>query len=227
MPDFNEPQSRNEAILQNMLGADNVLPEPQSRIEELLQEILEQGQGGSVTPESIVTATGQMTTQQAADTLGNIGGVAQDGGVATVPTIVASLSDDDGVRVEGGIDQNNDAYLTLVDTYGDENVLVGGLAAPVNANDAANKAYVDGYTVTVSGTTPSIAAADNTIYECGELTSLTISSFPATGKFWIWFTSGATPTTTTGIANFTAEANKLYKITVENGYATYDSWPVS
>ena len=44
--DFGEPQSRNEAILQNMLGADNELGEPQSRIEELLMEILEQGGGG-------------------------------------------------------------------------------------------------------------------------------------------------------------------------------------
>lgn len=43
---FDAPQSRNEAILQNMLGANNTLPAPQSRIEELLQEILEQGGGG-------------------------------------------------------------------------------------------------------------------------------------------------------------------------------------
>lgn len=38
-----EPQSRNEAILQNILGADNELVPPESRIETLLQEILEQG----------------------------------------------------------------------------------------------------------------------------------------------------------------------------------------
>lgn len=40
---FPRPQSRNEAILQNMLGADNVLEPPQSRVEALLQEILESG----------------------------------------------------------------------------------------------------------------------------------------------------------------------------------------
>lgn len=40
---MNDPQSRNEAILQNILGADNELLEPQSRIEELLQDILVQG----------------------------------------------------------------------------------------------------------------------------------------------------------------------------------------
>ena len=41
--EFGNPQSRNEAILQNMLGADNVIGEPESRIEELLIEILEEG----------------------------------------------------------------------------------------------------------------------------------------------------------------------------------------
>lgn len=40
------PQSRNEAILENMLGADNELGAPQSRIEKLLMELLESGGGG-------------------------------------------------------------------------------------------------------------------------------------------------------------------------------------
>lgn len=42
MEEFSEPQSRNEAILQNILGADNELLPPESRIETLLQMILEQ-----------------------------------------------------------------------------------------------------------------------------------------------------------------------------------------
>ena len=46
--DFGEPQSRNEAILQNILGADNEILPPVSRIEELLIDILEQGGGGSL-----------------------------------------------------------------------------------------------------------------------------------------------------------------------------------
>lgn len=79
--------------------------------------------------------------------------------------------------------------------------------------------------ITVSGATPTIAPVDNTIYSCGELTSLTISNPPATGKYSIVFFSGAAPTTTVGIENFAAEANKRYKITVEDNYATYDSWP--
>ena len=47
---FNSPQSRNEAILQNILGADNVIVTPQSRIEALLIQILEEGaMGGKIT----------------------------------------------------------------------------------------------------------------------------------------------------------------------------------
>ncbi len=41
--DFGKPQSRNEAILQNILGANNELLPPQSRIEALLQEIYAEG----------------------------------------------------------------------------------------------------------------------------------------------------------------------------------------
>ena len=49
MADFEQPQSRNEAILQNILGADNQLLQPQSRIETLLQQLLQElGGGGDV-----------------------------------------------------------------------------------------------------------------------------------------------------------------------------------
>ena len=41
MADFGSPESRNEAILQNILGADNPLGEPLSRIEALLMQLLE------------------------------------------------------------------------------------------------------------------------------------------------------------------------------------------
>ena len=41
MADFESPESRNEAILQNMLGAENSLGEPLSRIEALLMQVLE------------------------------------------------------------------------------------------------------------------------------------------------------------------------------------------
>lgn len=41
MADFEKPESRNEAILQNVLGAENELGDPLSRIEALLMQLLE------------------------------------------------------------------------------------------------------------------------------------------------------------------------------------------
>lgn len=43
---FEAPESRNEAILQNILGADNELLPPESRIEVLLQDLMKQLGGG-------------------------------------------------------------------------------------------------------------------------------------------------------------------------------------
>lgn len=47
MDDFRKPQSANEAILQNILGAENELRAPQSVIEELLIQISEMSGGSS------------------------------------------------------------------------------------------------------------------------------------------------------------------------------------
>ena len=132
----------------------------------LLGMILGRG-SGSVTPASIVTATAQMTPEQAAQTRGNLG-------AAPAETVVA-----------------------------------------------------------ISGTTPTITPAANTIYKCGELTSLTISNPPATGSYSIVFTSGATATTSTipatilGLEDFAAEANTLYEINVLDNRAVIGSWAVS
>lgn len=49
MKEFETPESRNEAILQNILGADNDLLPPQSRIETLLQMLLNELHGGGST----------------------------------------------------------------------------------------------------------------------------------------------------------------------------------
>lgn len=51
MGEYGEPQSRNETILQNMLGEDYPMLEPQSRIETLLQALLGEWQGITVNPE--------------------------------------------------------------------------------------------------------------------------------------------------------------------------------
>lgn len=123
--------------------------------------------GGSVTPASIVTATGQMTTEQAVRTRENLG------------------------------------------------------ASPAET------------VVEVSGTTPTITPAANTIYNCGEVTSLTISNPTATGAYSVVFTSGGTATVTTfptsilGLEDFAAEANTIYEINVLDNRAVIGSWAVS
>ena len=50
MSEFEPYQSRSEAILQNMLGANNELEPPQSREEALLQQILDKGGGSPLPP---------------------------------------------------------------------------------------------------------------------------------------------------------------------------------
>lgn len=125
------------------------------------------GGGGSVTPASIVTATGQMTDQQVAQTRENL-----------------------------------------------------------NAAPAAT-------VITVEGTAPTITPENNTIYNCGELASLTINNPPATGAYSIVFTSGATATVTTfpasilGLEDFAAEANTMYEINVLDNRAVIGKWAVS
>lgn len=87
---------------------------------------------------------------------------------------------------------------------------------------------------TLTGATPTIAAGlNNTIYELGELTSLTVTNFANPGDFIIRFTSGSTPTTTNFPASmvfpeaFAAEANMRYEINVSNGYALAVGWPTT
>lgn len=166
---------------------------------------------------------------------------ASDASVIGGLSIVGGRNDRTGVGIHGNYNSGS-PWLELYGSENDEAVRLTGLANPTANNDAVTMWYVDNAirdlysdlngmeskatVTTVPDATPTIAARDNTIYKCGELTSLTVSSFHNPSKFWIWFTSGATATTVTGIDNFTPEANKVYKITVENGYATFDSWTV-
>ena len=76
-------------------------------------------------------------------------------------------------------------------------------------------------------------AADNTVYEYGELTALTVTAIPASGAFILRFTSGATATVLT-LPNtlhlpdgFTVKTNTRYEINVADGYALCAGWAVS
>lgn len=99
---------------------------------------------------------------------------------------------------------------------------------------------LEGTTVTVDGTTPTITPEDNHDYQCGELDSLTISNPPASGKYSIIFTSGATPTQAIippkpamrwqtddnePPQGFPA-ANTRYEINVVDTYVVLGEWPV-
>lgn len=86
--------------------------------------------------------------------------------------------------------------------------------------------------VQISGPDAVITPEDNTIYQCGELTSLTITDPPASGAWSIVFTSGTTASTTTvpasilGLESFAAEANTIYEINVLGKRAALGSWAV-
>lgn len=108
---------------------------------------------------------------------------------------------------------------------------------PTNANDLTTKQYVDnainGSTVSVSGTTPTVTAVANTMYVCGEVSTLSFT--PAvTGISDIIFESGSTATVLT-VPNtvkfpdwFDAtalEPNMVYEISIMNGtYGAVMAW---
>lgn len=139
--------------------------------------------GGEVTPASVVTATGQMSDAQKAQTRTNLGAVS----TSTMGAVYTWLEE---------------------------------LEALVTATE------------TISGTTPTIAPEANTIYQCGELSSLTIESPPALGVWSVVFASGTMATQTTipasilGLEDFAADVNMLYEINVLDNRAVWRGWPL-
>lgn len=115
----------------------------------------------------------------------------------------------------------------------------GGAVSSVNGQTGAVVLHADDVgaapaetVVTVSGSTPTITPEANTINNCGELASLTISNPPPSGAYSIVFTSGATATVTAfpeiilGLDDFAAEADTIYEINVLDGRAVYKGWPL-
>lgn len=88
-------------------------------------------------------------------------------------------------------------------------------------------------TDTISTSITLASAADNTIYEYGELTALTITAISIPGSFSITFTSGAaatvltTPNSMIMPDGFNVEVNTRYEINVQDGYALVAGWTVS
>ena len=213
----------------------------------------------AVTPADIIAATGEMTSQQAATTLTNIGGEPKKL-IVNITDDVGGLSADkdlhviqnafvDGITVVAiygyseyylmysSYDDEEVYFISINEAYTSADIVVSLLYASVEDDHDiwiethwGFKSVPDVITDLLS-TSITVTPVDNAVYEYGELTSLTITNFPTPGKFCIWFNSGNTPSTVTGINNsdgtpFQPEADKKYRIIVENGYATFDSWTV-
>lgn len=202
------------------------------------------GGGGEVTPASIVTATGQMDGTQKATTRSNLGAeakklvvtVTKSGSVYSVDKTYAQINaayqagasvvfwyggnaiayfDDSGVE---------DAFIAEICHYGSNGpelvmIAVTESDTVVGGEYLLQKAPTES---TVSGATPSVAAADNRLYNCGEVTTLTITSLPDNGLFTVLFASGATATqivwpqdaTVELPEGQTIEANRIYELSV-------------
>lgn len=217
------------------------------------------GGGGSVTPASIVTATGQMDGTQKATTRNNLGAEAKKF-VVTVTESGGTYSAD---KSYGEIADALEAGKTVIaiceyDVYGlsQDNAPSGAEGAAIVFTSVPQANTVKTLTVTcvldvdswafatkqlaeaqvnhnIGGATVTITPGANDVYKCGELTSLTVSSPPATGSYSIVFTSGSAATTTNFPVDikfqeaFAAEANTRYEINVLNGYALAVGWPTT
>lgn len=125
-------------------------------------------------------------------------------------------------------------------------VVISGVATPLAANDAANKAYADSirgpHLSTISGNdvivqADAASARNNTLYDCtaAALNSLEIqaSSTPAANReLTIRFTSGATateldtPITILGLDDLVPAANTIYEINIMGNLAVWHAWEV-
>ena len=194
------------------------------------------GGGGSVTAAAVLAAIEAMDESQAADALTALGGISQDqlGTVFTFKGSKATYADlllvaDPQIGDVWFVDADSANYVWIEDEanptgFWDE------FGQPIDLSAYEEKPT----TSTQAGSSVTIAsAADNTIYECGELSSLTITAIANPGSFIVRFTSGGTATTTNFPASmkfpeaFAAEANMRYEINVSNGNALVASWPVS
>ena len=196
---------------------------------------LKAGGGGGGSEYAVLYTEQELSALQKAQARKNIGAPAADGGDVSSPCIKALLSDSEGVVVSGGYDIYDVANIELAGSVNDEAVRVRGVADPTLGVDAANKRYVDGTKVTdLSSASVTLAsAADNTVYEYGTLTALTVTAIANPGCFIIRFTSGSTPTTTNFPASmvfpeaFSAETNTRYEINCVDGYALVAGWPTT
>ena len=133
-------------------------------------------------------------------------------GAPMVATTAADMTDTSKIYVYVGSDTGytsgswyyyNGSAWTLGGVYNSQGVQIDQQMSSTSTNVVGNKVikeYVDtvavyGYDIVeLTGTEITLAAQPNTMYICGELASLEITSLPSTGVVDILFTSGTTPT---------------------------------
>ena len=129
------------------------------------------------------------------------------------------------------VDTTNNILRASIPVIIDTNIIIYHISY-TNANVitvTTSQVPIETY-ITISDTAATITPADNTIYKCGELTSLTISNPPATGSYEIIFTSGATatsfsiPQTIYMPDSFSIEANMRYEISISDNYGVGMGW---
>jgi hypothetical protein len=200
----------------------------------LYAKVLGSGGGGGGNPNAVLYTAQTLSDEQQAQARTNIGAVSADeiGSVFTIKGSVATVADLPATGNSVGdvyyVEAVSAGYVWITSTeqptgYWEE------LGEPIDLSAYELKPTVERPT----GASVTIAPEANTIYDCGELASLTITDPPAQGAYGIVFTSGATPTVTTipetilGLEDFAAEANTLYEINVLDNRAVVGSWAVS
>lgn len=131
MADFEEPQSRNEAILQNILGADNELLPPQSRIENLLQALLEEI-GGEDGIKSIVAEHSDLLIDNASKNLLNIS--INSGSRSGITWTVNKNSNGEVESITVNGTATNVVWIGLADIYVEKGYKLSGTPAGGGAN---------------------------------------------------------------------------------------------
>lgn len=204
--------------------------------DSLIEIISSGGGGGSSTDSNAVhyTADSNKTDEEKAQARTNIGALGQNdlGTVFTFKGSVATINDlpssDNSVGDVWFVESELANFVWLKDEI-NPNGFWDEFGQPIDLSAYKLKPTIN----TLSDASVSITPQSNNIYNCGTLTSLTITNPPLTGEYSIVFTSGSTATSTTipstvlGLESFAAEANTLYEINVLDNRAVVASWAVS
>ena len=221
------PETREEMFAAAAAGEDISLPKPETHMEMYLNAIAENAGGGG----------------------GGGGGSGEDGGYYT-PSVseagvlswtasksgMPAVADANVKGPQGATGANGTDGTTFTPAVSNAGVISwtndGGKQNPASVDLAAPVIQAVSPTVTnVTGTTPSITLADNTIFSAGTLTSLTVTGSLNEGQIAvIVFTSGSTATQLTVPSaikmpdSFAVEANKIYEISITGNRGAVQSW---